>query len=61
MSKVIFLAIVLAVAVFIGPFIFIWSVNTLFGLTIGYTLKNWFAGLILLMSIRSGHYTKTEA
>ena len=61
MTKVMFLIIVFAVAAIIGPFLFIWSVNTLFGLTIGYTLKNWFAGLILLGSVRSGHYTKKEA
>jgi hypothetical protein len=30
-----------------GPLIFIWAVNTLFTLTIEYTLLNWFAALLL--------------
>lgn len=60
MTKVLFLIILFVVAAIVGPLIFIWSVNTLFGLTIGYTLKHWFAALILLMSVRSGHYTKKE-
>ena len=39
--------------VFIGlllwllPLLFIWAVNTLFGLAIVYSLTNWFAALIL--------------
>lgn len=31
------------------PLIFIWAINTLFGLTIQYTLLNWFAALVLLL------------
>ncbi len=30
-----------------GPLLSIWSVNTLFGLTIPFTLKTWFAALVL--------------
>ena len=30
-----------------GPFLMIWSINTLFGLTIPFTLKTWLAALIL--------------
>ena len=30
-----------------GPFLSIWAVNTLFGLTIPFTLKTWFAALVL--------------
>ena len=34
---------VVAVLVLLSPFAVIWSLNTLFGLTIGYTFKNWLA------------------
>ena len=37
--------VVLLVAVL--PLLFIWAVNTLFGLAIVYSLTNWFAALIL--------------
>ena len=30
-----------------GPCLSIWAVNTLFGLTIPFTLKTWFAALVL--------------
>jgi len=30
-----------------APFLSIWAVNTLFGLTIPFTLKTWFAALVL--------------
>jgi len=33
--------------VFFAPFVFIWALNTLFGLTIAYTLKTWLAALII--------------
>lgn len=32
----------------IAPFALIWAVNTLFSLSIAYTLLNWLAALILL-------------
>ena len=36
------LLVMVLLAVF-SPFAVIWSLNTLFGLTIGYTFKNWLA------------------
>ncbi len=36
------------------PISFIWSVNTIFSLSIGYTLKNWIATLVLLILIGNG-------
>ena len=30
-----------------GPILMIWSLNTLFNLSIGYTLKTWFAAFVL--------------
>lgn len=38
----------LVALIIFGPLISIWSINTLFGLTIPYTLKTWFATLWLI-------------
>lgn len=44
------IAILLVVVFFVAaPFITIWSLNTLFGLGIGYTFWTWLAGLWLLI------------
>jgi hypothetical protein len=48
---VIGISIIIAIAV-IFPFLFIWAVNTLFGLTIAYTLETWSA--MVLMQIFFG-------
>jgi hypothetical protein len=45
------IAIIIAIAV-IFPFLFIWAINTLFGLTIAYTLETWSA--MVLMQIFFG-------
>ncbi len=42
---------IIAIAV-IFPFLFIWAINTLFGLTIAYTLETWSA--MVLMQIFFG-------
>ncbi len=39
-------ALILLIIVF-GPLLTIWSLNTLFGLGIGYTFKTWLASLLL--------------
>ncbi len=44
-------ALIIAIAV-IFPFLFIWAINTLFGLTIAYTLETWSA--MVLMQIFFG-------
>lgn len=41
------MALVLVFALLATPFIFIWSVNTLFGVGIGYTFINWLAAFLL--------------
>jgi hypothetical protein len=46
--------------VYLVPFSFIWSVNTLFSLSIGYTLKNWIASLVLLILIGNGSGIKLK-
>ena len=42
MNKVLVLVVLMVLVVF-SPFAIIWSLNTLFGLTLGYTFKNWVA------------------
>jgi hypothetical protein len=43
----IYIVLLLAVLVAVGPLAAIWSLNTLFGLSIAYTLKTWAAALVL--------------
>jgi hypothetical protein len=42
------LLIVAIIAILVAPFIFIWSLNTLFGLTIAFGFFEWLAALFLL-------------
>ena len=49
----VYAAIIVAVIV-IGPILMIWSLNTLFGLGIDYSLKTWFAALIVSATIQVG-------
>ena len=44
MGIVIFVGLIIIIA---GPLIFIWSLNTLFGLAIAYTFKTWLAALLI--------------
>ena len=46
-----FLGLLTIALIILIPFGFIWSVNTLFNLSIAYTLKAWCASLILLILI----------
>lgn len=44
-----FVVILLLIAVLIfGPIALIWSINTLFGLGIAFTLKTWFAAFFIV-------------
>lgn len=43
----IFMLVLIIMLVVCGPLLSIWVLNTLFGLGIGYTLKTWFAALVL--------------
>jgi len=47
------LGIVLLSLVIAIPLVFIWAVNTLFGLTIAYTFINWFASLLIMIILRA--------
>ena len=46
MEKLILIIVVLVVLI-VGPLLAIWSLNTLFGLGIAYSIKTWFAALVL--------------
>ena len=53
------LVILIVLVVVFAPLLTIWSLNTLFGLTITYTIKTWLAALVLGAfvggsSVRSG-------
>lgn len=42
---------IIVIAIFIlGPFALIWALNTLFDLTIAYTVSTWFASFILMLT-----------
>lgn len=46
MDKILWIALIVLMIV-IGPLLMIWSLNTLFGLSIAYTFTNWCAMVIL--------------
>lgn len=46
--------------ILVGPFLTIWSLNTLFGFSIGYSLKTWFAALFLSMAIGGTKFTTSK-
>ena len=62
MNNSLFLSIIALLAIIslavVTPFIFIWSVNTLFTLGIPYTFSTWGASLILIILLGpSTHFT----
>jgi hypothetical protein len=57
-ALIIFLAIGL---IAIGPFMLIWSLNSLFGLGIAYTIKTWFASLILSSFVAASGTSKSSS
>jgi hypothetical protein len=46
--------ILLAIVAILSPFITIWSLNTLFGLAIGYTFETWAAAGVLNTLVSGG-------
>lgn len=53
------LIILLIVLILLIPFLFVWGLNTLFGLGIAYTLKTWLATLIVVGTISSVRVLKS--
>jgi hypothetical protein len=49
-----FFAVFLGILLTFTPLALIWSMNTLFNVSIGYTLKNWFAALVIISILNSG-------
>lgn len=44
----------------VGPLLTIWSLNTLFGLSIAYTFKTWIAALVLGLLVSNSTYIRSE-
>lgn len=59
MSGLTVIAIVIAIVVG-GPLLIIWSINTLFAIGIAYTIKTWFAALVLGAVIGGGSSSKSK-
>jgi hypothetical protein len=58
MDKLI-IVVILCILIFFGPFATIWALNTLFSLSIDYTIKTWLAALVLGSIVsRSVHVKK---
>jgi hypothetical protein len=55
-TLLVWLVIVVAMVVF-GPFVTIWSLNTIFGLTIEYSIATWFAAVWLQGTLMGGVIT----
>lgn len=53
-STLIFVLIFILFAVTISPLLFIWSLNTLFGLKIAFGFFEWLAALILVGTLTGG-------
>ncbi len=47
------------IAIALGPLALLWSLNTLFGLGIAYTLKTWVAALLLGGTVASSKGRKS--
>lgn len=45
----------------IGPALFIWAVNTLFGLNIAFTFWNWLAAAILIGLVNGGSSSSSSS
>jgi hypothetical protein len=54
MLQMLILILLLALVVIFAPLLTIWSLNTLFGLSIGYTFFTWAATVWLQMSVFGG-------
>ena len=47
-SALVTILVIAIIAILVGPFLLIWSLNTLFGLTIAYGFFEWLAALLIL-------------
>ncbi|GAF78327.1 unnamed protein product [marine sediment metagenome] len=47
-----------AFVIVFGPLMFIWAINTLFGLVIPYTFKTWCAACLLSLAAHGGSHVK---
>ena len=56
-KTVVFILVCIVLAI-VGPFVTIWSLNTLFNTGIDYSLKTWFAVVFLSMVYNAKNLTK---
>jgi hypothetical protein len=54
-TNLLFVVVIAIAAAVISPLLFIWALNTLFGLTIAYGFFEWLAALLLLGALRPGN------
>ena len=60
--KVIFALFVVAILLFVVPFLLIWSLNTLFPvLAIPYTLETWFASVLISSFFGTSHLSMKKS
>ena len=55
-ALIVFVILAMLALIIVGPFITIWAINTLFGFTIGYTFKTWFAMLVVHNVVSGGRW-----
>lgn len=52
-SAIAFGILLLTIAIILWPFVVVWSMNTLFGLSIPFTFRTWLASFVLTLVIGS--------
>lgn len=52
-NEIIFLVVFAFLILVFWPFVFLWAVNTLFQTEIEYSLKNWFATVIVIITFKT--------
>lgn len=55
------IGVIIVLLLLIGPFLLIWALNQLFSLKIPFNFWNWLAGLILLLLLRGGWGSRSNA
>lgn len=59
-TTAIFIAVLFVLLIWIGPIGLIWSFNTLFNAGIVYSVKNWFAALLMMFMLRGSNVKSSK-
>jgi hypothetical protein len=59
-TNLLFVVVIAIAAAVISPLLFIWALNTLFGLTIAFGFFEWLAALLLLGALRPGNLAEFQ-